>query len=102
MSLENSPLLFHHAWYLLRRFIEPSVVVLTKTAYTVSESVGQLQVEVLRQGSVTGILTVTYEATDLTATFGADYSGNQGVVVFGNGENTKYITFYIVPDKVRC
>ncbi|XP_021363873.1 uncharacterized protein LOC110457098 [Mizuhopecten yessoensis] len=78
---------------------KPSVVVLTKTVYTISESVGQLQVEVLRKGSSVGVLTVTYATTDLTATYGVDYSGNKGVVVFGNGENTKYITFYIISDK---
>jgi hypothetical protein len=72
---------------------------LSSNAYSVGESDGLLNINVMRSGgSLGGPVTVHYETSDGTATAGSDYGAASGTLTFGPGETGKSFTVPVTSD----
>ena len=67
-------------------FSEPGLIQFEKRGYLVKESVGDAEVNVVRQNGADGIVTVNWSTQDKTAVTGKDYKGGNGVLTFNHGE----------------
>jgi Calx-beta domain/Domain of unknown function (DUF4214) len=63
---------------------------------TVSESVGQATITVLRSGGSQGAVSVNYAASNGTGLAGTHYNGGSGVLNFAAGETSKTFTVSII------
>jgi hypothetical protein len=68
------------------------------TAYSVTESGGAAQVQVIRTGSDESTASVNFATSDGTAHAGSDYTSVSGTIHFGIGERTKIIDVPILND----
>ena len=65
---------------------EPGVIQFEKRGYLVKESVGDAEINVVRQNGADGVITVNYSTKDKTAVDGKDYEGQNGLLTFNHGE----------------
>jgi len=79
---------------------EPGVIQFEKRGYLVKESVGDAEINVVRQNGADGVITVNYSTKDKTAVDGKDYEGQNGVLKFNHGETHQIIRVPIVNDMV--
>ncbi|MFL6547035.1 MAG: Calx-beta domain-containing protein, partial [Candidatus Udaeobacter sp.] len=70
-------------------------------SYTVIEDVGSATMTVNRVGGSSGILTVDYSTTNISATAGQDYVATSGTLTFADGETTKNVDVPILDDLVN-
>jgi hypothetical protein len=70
----------------------------TATAYSVKESDGAAQVQVIRTGSDESPASVKFATSDGTAHAGSDYTATSGTILFGIGERTKTVSIPILND----
>jgi hypothetical protein len=68
------------------------------TAYSVRESDGAAQVQVIRTGSDESPASVKFATSDGTAHAGSDYTSTSGTIVFGIGERSKTVSIPILND----
>jgi hypothetical protein len=68
------------------------------TAYSVRESDGAAQVQVIRTGSDESPASVNFATSDGTAHAGSDYTPTSGTILFGIGERSKTVTIPILND----
>jgi uncharacterized delta-60 repeat protein len=67
---------------------------------SVSESAGNVAINVRRIGGASGSVSVDYGATSGTATPGSDYGPTTGTITFADGETNKTLTVPILNDSV--
>ena len=72
---------------------EPGVIQFEKRGYLVKESVGDAEINVVRQNGADGVITVNYSTKDKTAVDGKDYEGQNGLLTFNHGE-THQVTLF--------
>jgi len=65
-----------------------------------SESSSPVSIQVFRTGDVSGSVSVNYATSDGTATAGSDYTAVSGILTFGPGELTKFISVSITNDNL--
>lgn len=78
----------------------PGKVGFATPAFTVTENAGTAQITLIRTNGRSGVVSVQYFTTDITATTGIDYTPASGSVVFGDGETNKVISVPISNDFV--
>ena len=79
---------------------EPGVIAFEKRGYLVKESVGDAEINVLRQNGADGVVKVRWSTQDKTAVNGKDYKGGSDVLTFNHGETHQIIRIPIVNDMV--
>ena len=67
--------------------------------YIVVECEPYVEVKMMREGSISRPIEITYETRDGTAKFGSDYVKKSGTVIFGANEETKSIQIGIIDDE---
>lgn len=65
---------------------------------SVSESSGNVTIDVIREDGEFGTLTIDYQFSEGSAIEGSDFSASNGTLTFANGETNKSITLNIVDD----
>ena len=70
-------------------FAEPGVIQFEKRGYLVKESVGDAEINVLRQNGADGVVKVKWSTQDKTAVNGKDYTGGSDIITFNHGEVQK-------------
>ncbi|MFL6283809.1 MAG: Calx-beta domain-containing protein, partial [Pyrinomonadaceae bacterium] len=70
----------------------------TATSYSVRESDGAAQVQVIRTGSDESPASVKFATSDGTAHAGSDYTAASGTILFGIGERSKTVSIPILND----
>jgi hypothetical protein len=75
-----------------------SVVQLEADAFNVDVRDGSVVIAVTRQGNLDLPASVDYATADGTATDGVDYYAASGILAFGPGESTQYITVTLLGD----
>jgi len=79
---------------------EPGVIQFEKRGYLVKESVGDAEINVLRQNGADGVVKVKWSTQDKTAVNGKDYTGGSDIITFNHGETQQIIRIPIVNDMV--
>ncbi|WP_068545427.1 Calx-beta domain-containing protein [Thalassotalea crassostreae] len=69
------------------------------SAVTVSEESGIATIKVIRSGDFEGSQMIRYALIDGSARKGSDYNGDDGFIVFSDGETEKFIEVELVSDK---
>jgi len=78
----------------------PDAFQFTSSSYTTDESQAA-RVVVSRTGATTGVATVSYATSDLTAQAGVDYEPASGTLQFAPGETSKTVDITIIDDALR-
>ncbi len=71
---------------------------LASSQYSVSEGDGSVQVEIVREVSTVGSVSLDFATVEATATQGSDYVANSGTLTFQDGESSKFVTIAILDD----
>ena len=72
-------------------FAEPGVIQFEKRGYLVKESVGDAEINVVRQNGADGVVKVKWSTQDKTAVNGKDYTGGSDIITFNHGEVQKKV-----------
>jgi len=73
---------------------------LSSSTISVNENSGKAVISVEREGSSSGVSSVSYTTVNGTAQAGVDYTAESGVVQFADGETSQTITIPILNDNV--
>ncbi|MBI5387364.1 MAG: trypsin-like serine protease [Verrucomicrobia bacterium] len=76
----------------------PGVLSFSAATYTVSEHGANAVITVVRNDGASGIVSVKYATSDLTATVGIDYLAASGVLAFSDGETNKTFLVPVLPN----
>jgi hypothetical protein len=78
----------------------PTGVQLTSATINTFEGIGNLAINVVRSGDVSGTTTIDYATSDGTAVAGSDYTSTSGTLTFAAGQLSKTISIPITSDNL--
>src|SRR5207249_4016003 len=80
--------------------MQPATFQFTSARFDVDEAAPSATVTVVRQGSLQGSASITFNTQDVTTTAGQDYVTVSTTLTFGAGEASKQVTIPILDDSL--